>query len=195
MYKILNKCTNLKEKEWFYEEKVKKCLAKDKTVVVQEKISGYEFTIMGFTAGESIITAPATYDYPYRFDNDKGSGTGGMGCFSCSNGLLPFINEEDFAVCRSVMKKVIKHINKDKKEFDGFDDDIKIYFGNTEHIENNTYRSVGNSRLFAVVSTGEDIKALKDKVDKNINKVIKDEKLDFRNDIASIAIKWLRGEY
>ena len=50
-------------------------------------------------------------------------------------------------------------------------------------------RSVGNSRLFAVVSTGEDIKALKDKVDKNINKVIKDEKLDFRNDIASIAIK------
>ena len=33
--------------------------------------------------------------YPYRYEEDKGPGTGGMGCLSFENGLLPFLEKEE----------------------------------------------------------------------------------------------------
>jgi phosphoribosylamine--glycine ligase len=43
---------------------------------------GHEFTLQLLTDGNTIVLAPATYDYPYREDGDEGPGTGGMGTFS-----------------------------------------------------------------------------------------------------------------
>ena len=100
-------------------EYAEECLKNDGVVIVQDKIVGHEFSIMGFTDGDNIVFAPTTYDYPYRYDDDKGPGTGGMGCVSYKNSLLPFLNEEDLEKCYSIMKKALKEINKDSKEFNG----------------------------------------------------------------------------
>lgn len=254
------------------------CVKQDDAVIVQEIIEGYEFTIMGFTDGKNMVFAPATFDYPYRYDNDLGPGTGGMGCFSCKNGLLPFISEYDYSVCKEAMKSVLGHLNREKIEFNGvlnggffmtpkgirfmefnarlgdpealnvlsvmetpfadvvydiainqhideellkfkeedtyvlyivnkgyaveefgekaiyeFDsstlvDDIHLYFSSSEEVGRGKYQMQSNSRLFALVATGKDMKTIKQKVDEFAKREVKDPMLDYRNDIGFLAI-------
>jgi phosphoribosylamine--glycine ligase len=105
-----------KEEGFGYAKSCLECYGK---VVIQEKIAGREFTIMGFTNGSEMVFAPATFDYPYRFDGDSGPGTGGMGCVSYSDGLLPFLSHDDIAVCQSAMKSIIARVNSQEMIFNG----------------------------------------------------------------------------
>ena len=59
----------------------KACLAESGTVIIQDKVKGSEFTVMGFTDGDNIVIMPITFDYPYRFNEDKGPGTGRNGMY------------------------------------------------------------------------------------------------------------------
>ncbi len=100
-------------------EYAKSCLESDGKVIVQDKIEGKEFTVMALTDGENIVVTPTTFDYPYRFDEDKGPGTGGMGCLSFKNGLLPFLEQKDIDECSKLIKDTIQYVNKDSMEFTG----------------------------------------------------------------------------
>ena len=95
------------------------CLQDSGKVIVQDKVEGREFTVTALTDGENLVITPTTFDYPYRLDGDKGPGTGGMGTLSFADGLLPFLNKKDIEECESLMKKVIKYLNKDSMEFNG----------------------------------------------------------------------------
>lgn len=97
----------------------KSCLETSGNVIVQDKIEGREFTVMALTDGENIVVTPTTFDYPYRFDKDKGPGTGGMGCLSFADGMLPFLEKSDIDKCAELIKNVLKYINKDSIEFNG----------------------------------------------------------------------------
>lgn len=97
----------------------KSCLKTGGKVIVQDKVSGEEFTVMCLTDGKNIVTTPITFDYPYRFDEDKGPGTGGMGCLSFENKLLPFLTQKDVDECSDLIKKTIQYANKDSFEFNG----------------------------------------------------------------------------
>lgn len=256
-------------------EYAEECLENDGVVIIQDKIVGHEFSIMGFTDGENIVFAPTTYDYPYRYDDDKGPGTGGMGCVSYKNKLLPFLTEQDLEKCYSIMNKALKEINKESKEFNGvlygaffktkndilfiefnsrlgdpealnvlsvmkssfadvakiiadgqslneenckfenldsyvvyvvskgyavekqftpveFDlsnnlfkeDGVKVYFSSSKKVEEQRYISTGNSRLVAVLKTGEDLMNIKEDVDSVLSKYVVDENLDYRKDIG-----------
>ena len=105
-----------KEEEYEY---AKSCLESSGNVIVQDKIEGREFTVMALTDGENIVVTPITFDYPYRFDEDKGPGTGGMGCLSFENGLLPFLEQKDVDECAELIKNTLKYVNKDSMEFNG----------------------------------------------------------------------------
>ena len=109
---------HFKGKEEGYEY-AKSCLESSGNVIVQDKIEGREFTVMALTDGENIIVTPITFDYPYRFDEDKGPGTGGMGCLSFENGLLPFLEQKDVDECAELIKNTLKYVNKDSMEFNG----------------------------------------------------------------------------
>lgn len=100
-------------------EYAKSCLEASGKVIVQDKVEGSEFTVMALTDGENIVVTPITFDYPYRYENDKGPGTGGMGCMSFNNGLLPFLEQSDVDECADLIKKTIQYINKDSLEFTG----------------------------------------------------------------------------
>jgi len=97
----------------------KSCLESDGRVIVQDKVEGREFTVMALTDGKNIVVTPTTFDYPYRFDGDKGPGTGGMGCLSFENGLLPFLEQKDIDICSKLIEDTIEYVNKDSLEFSG----------------------------------------------------------------------------
>ena len=109
---------HFKGKEEGYEY-AKSCLEISGNVIVQDKIEGREFTVMALTDGKNIVVTPTTFDYPYRFAEDKGPGTGGMGCLSFENGLMPFLEQKDIDECAELIKNTLKYINKDSIEFNG----------------------------------------------------------------------------
>lgn len=88
-------------------------------VLLEEKIEGFEFTIMGITDGHKIVVAPVTYDYSYRFDGDEGPGTGGMGCFTLDTGRLPCLTQNELNACQELMQKVLNELNKKGIIFNG----------------------------------------------------------------------------
>ena len=92
---------------------------------MQDKVEGREFTVTGLTDGKNLVITPTTFDYPYRFDEDKGPGTGGMGCLSFETGLLPFLNQEDINKCAELMKKVIELEIKQAKMYESFQEENK----------------------------------------------------------------------
>ena len=109
---------HFKGKEEGYEY-AKACLQESGKVIVQDKVEGSEFTVMALTDGKNIVVTPITFDYPYRYENDKGPGTGGMGCMSFENGLLPFLEQSDVDECADLIEKTIRYVNKDSMEFTG----------------------------------------------------------------------------
>ena len=94
-------------------------LERDGKVLLVEKLRGIEFTIMGITDGRSLVSAPASYDYPFRFEGDRGAGTGGMGCFTGPGGRLPFMSEADLNDCKSIMQKIIGEMGSRNLLFNG----------------------------------------------------------------------------
>jgi len=60
-------------------------------VVVEDFLTGPEFSFMCFVNGTDVYPMPLAQDHKRAFDGDKGPNTGGMGAYTG----LPFITEED----------------------------------------------------------------------------------------------------
>ena len=60
-------------------------------VVIEEFLTGPEFSLLCFVAGEIIVPMVLAQDHKRAYDNDEGPNTGGMGAYS----PLPFTTDED----------------------------------------------------------------------------------------------------
>jgi phosphoribosylamine--glycine ligase len=89
------------------------------TVLIEEKVEGAEFTIQAISDGASVLCPPATYDYPYRFDGDRGPGTGGMGSLSMPTATLPFMSERHYREACSLIEQVIQRLGELGRRFSG----------------------------------------------------------------------------
>ncbi|MGH9129159.1 MAG: phosphoribosylamine--glycine ligase [Acidimicrobiales bacterium] len=88
-------------------------------VSIEERISAPEFTIQAMTDGRTIVFPPATYDYPYRFEGDRGPGTGGMGSCALPGGLLPFLSRQAYDAACGIVREVIAYLADAKRPFSG----------------------------------------------------------------------------
>ncbi len=88
-------------------------------VIIEEKIEYPEFTIQAMTDGKTVIFPPATYDYPYRFENDEGPGTGGMGSCSQKNGLFPFLTKDVYDKACEITYEAIRYLARHGRHFSG----------------------------------------------------------------------------
>jgi phosphoribosylamine---glycine ligase len=89
------------------------------SVLIEEKITGAEFTIQAISDGASVLFPPSTYDYPYRYDGDEGPGTGGMGSLSLAEDTLPFMTHEHYARACSIIERVIARLGEEGRHFSG----------------------------------------------------------------------------
>ncbi len=76
-------------------------------VLIEEKAVGEEFTIQAFSDGRHLKTCPAVQDHKRLLPDDKGVNTGGMGSYSCSNGLLPFLSQKEYDSGTRILQKII----------------------------------------------------------------------------------------
>lgn len=88
-------------------------------VIIEERIEAPEVTIQAMTDGQTVVFPPATYDYPYRFDGDRGPGTGGMGSCAFPGGLLPFISRSDYQRACQVVQGVVDFLAASGRPFSG----------------------------------------------------------------------------
>ena len=63
------------------------------SVIVEDFLTGPEFSFMCFVCGNQVVPMPLSQDHKRAFDGDLGPNTGGMGAYTG----LPFITKEDEA--------------------------------------------------------------------------------------------------
>lgn len=85
-------------------------------VVIEEFLTGEEFSLMCFVAGNKICPMPAAQDHKRAYDNDEGPNTGGMGAYT----ELPFITAEDHAYAmQNIMQRVADAMVEEGVPFTG----------------------------------------------------------------------------
>jgi phosphoribosylamine---glycine ligase len=89
------------------------------SVLIEERIEGAEFTIQAVSDGRTVVFPPSTYDYPYRFDGDRGPGTGGMGSLSLAQPTLPFMVAAHYEQACAIVGQVIERLNEMGRHFSG----------------------------------------------------------------------------
>ena len=82
------------------------------SLVIEEKLTGQEFSLMSFCDGENLVHLPAVQDHKRAFENDKGPNTGGMGSYSMADGSLPFLTKEDIAAAKSINESVAQALRE-----------------------------------------------------------------------------------
>jgi phosphoribosylamine--glycine ligase len=85
-------------------------------VVIEERALGEEFTVQAFVDGRNVVAMPAVQDHKRAFEGDKGHNTGGMGSYSQSDGLLPFLTEEDYSFALEVIRKTVAALKEETGE-------------------------------------------------------------------------------
>ena len=88
-------------------------------VLIEEKAVGEEFTLQAFSDGSNIVTLPAVQDHKRLLPGDRGPNTGGMGSYSCANGLLPFLSQRDYDEGVSILQKIVDALNKEGYKYIG----------------------------------------------------------------------------
>ena len=88
-------------------------------ILIEEKAIGEEFTLQAFSDGNSILPLHAVQDHKRLLPGDKGPNTGGMGSYSCDNGLLPFLTKSEYEESAGILQKIVEALNADGCKYIG----------------------------------------------------------------------------
>jgi phosphoribosylamine--glycine ligase len=73
-------------------------------VVIEERISGPELSVLAFCDGRTVVAMPPARDHKRVYDQDQGPNTGGMGAYAPVPGLEPALVEE---IKRTVLQPAV----------------------------------------------------------------------------------------
>ncbi|MBI4361140.1 phosphoribosylamine--glycine ligase [Candidatus Micrarchaeota archaeon] len=79
-------------------------------IVIEEKLEGEEFSLQCFVDGESFAAMPLCQDHKPAYDGDLGPMTGGMGTYTCEDGRLPFVSDEEYDAALNVVEKTVSGV-------------------------------------------------------------------------------------
>jgi len=88
-------------------------------ILLEEKAVGEEFTLQAFADGEHLAPLPAVQDHKRLLPDDKGPNTGGMGSYSCNDGLLPFLRENEYKEGLHILESIIQALKKEGHPYIG----------------------------------------------------------------------------
>ncbi|MFO8110126.1 MAG: phosphoribosylamine--glycine ligase [Thermoplasmata archaeon] len=88
-------------------------------VILEEKLEGEEFTLQVFTDGINVIPTPLVQDHKRLYEGDEGPNTGGMGSYSMSSGLLPFVDQETYQESLDIIKAALLAMEKEGRRYKG----------------------------------------------------------------------------
>ncbi len=98
------------------DDAVKYCeevLKEHPAVVIEERLEGEEFSLQSFTDGKHVLDSPPAQDHKRAYDGDSGPNTGGMGSYSCSDHLLPFLEMKDVEDAHKITVYMANAIRKE----------------------------------------------------------------------------------
>jgi phosphoribosylamine--glycine ligase len=101
-----------REAEEYARQVIEKSIGGTGAVLVEEKLSGEEFTLQAFVSAGEVVAMPAVQDHKLAFEGDKGPNTGGMGSYSDSNHLLPFLTEAECLEGELIMCKAVSALQR-----------------------------------------------------------------------------------
>ena len=102
---------NIDQAMVYVKEVIENKIGGQKKVLIEEKAIGEEFTLQAFSDGKTILPLHAVQDHKRLLPNDDGPNTGGMGSYSCENGLLPFLTKSDYEEGAGILQKIIEALD------------------------------------------------------------------------------------
>ena len=75
--------------------------------VIEERFVGEEFTVQAFVNDGEVRPTPAVQDHKRAYEGDEGPNTGGMGSYSDSVPMLPFMTREDYHEAVDVLEATV----------------------------------------------------------------------------------------
>ena len=94
-------------------------IRKDGSVLLEERITGEEFSLQVFTDGHRVSPMPVVQDYKRAMEGDIGPNTGGMGSISDSDHSLPFLRKGSRDDALSIMGEVNRSLERSGNLFRG----------------------------------------------------------------------------
>lgn len=92
-----------------------------KRIIIEERLTGFETTLMALVADGRAVKLPYSQDHKRAYDNDKGPNTGGMGVFAPT----PKIDSAlDYEITQQIVNPTLQGLMKDKIPYQGC-----LYFG------------------------------------------------------------------
>jgi len=76
--------------------------------VIEERLVGEEFTVQAFVADGEVRPTPAVQDHKRAYEGDEGPNTGGMGSYSDTGPLLPFVTRADYDDAVAIVEAVVE---------------------------------------------------------------------------------------
>jgi phosphoribosylamine--glycine ligase len=76
-------------------------------VIIEEKMTGEEFTIQCFVYRDRFIPTPAVQDFKKLLNEDKGPNTASMGSYSDATQLLPFMSRKDYSEAVRIIQNTL----------------------------------------------------------------------------------------
>lgn len=76
-------------------------------VILEERAVGEEFTQMVFSDGRRIVPMPLVQDHKRAYEGDVGPNTGGMGSYTDSDHLLPFVTAEERDSAVAIVQSIV----------------------------------------------------------------------------------------
>jgi len=99
-------------------------------VVIEERLTGEEFTLQAFVDGTHLIPMPLVQDHKRAYEGDVGPNTGGMGSYTLPDHRFPFVTDEDYDKAFAIMKQTVASLAAEGTPYVGI---LYGQFMNTAH--------------------------------------------------------------